>query len=43
MTGHNGILDMTISNPVLVIKGSTGHVYMTVKSSSMDGRKTDYG
>ena len=43
MTGHNGILDMTISNPALVIKGSTGHVYMTVKSSSMDGRKTDYG
>ncbi|ETJ37665.1 hypothetical protein Q604_UNBC08130G0001, partial [human gut metagenome] len=31
------------SNPALVIKGSTGHVYMTVKSSSMDGRKTDYG
>ncbi|MDO4411662.1 HtaA domain-containing protein [Cutibacterium sp.] len=43
MTGHKGILDVTFSNPSLVIKGSTGHVYLTVKSSSTDGKKTDYG
>jgi hypothetical protein len=43
MTGHHGILDMTLAEPSLQIKGSTGHLYLDVKSSSMDGKKTNYG
>ena len=43
MTGHHGILDMTLAEPSLEIKGSTGHLYLDVKSSSMDGKKTSYG
>ncbi|MCI1964421.1 MAG: HtaA domain-containing protein [Ancrocorticia sp.] len=42
-TGHDGILDLTISNPTLVVNGSTGSVYLTVKGSDMQGNKVDVG
>ncbi|MDO5750537.1 MAG: HtaA domain-containing protein [Rothia sp. (in: high G+C Gram-positive bacteria)] len=42
-TGHNGVLDTTLSNPRLEINGSTGTLYLTVKSNSMDGKPVNYG
>lgn len=42
-TGHNGILDLTLSNPRLVISGSSAKLYLTVSSSDTSGNKTNYG
>lgn len=42
-TGHGGLLDMTISNPSIVINGSNAQIYMTVASSDMSGKHTNYG
>ncbi|MGV9184077.1 HtaA domain-containing protein [Arcanobacterium canis] len=41
--GHDGKLNMTISNPSLVISGKSATLYMNVSSSSMDGKVTNYG
>ncbi|MFC5280809.1 HtaA domain-containing protein [Arcanobacterium canis] len=42
-SGHDGKLNMTISNPSLVISGKSATLYMNVSSSSMDGKVTNYG
>ena len=42
-TGHKGVLDTTLSNPRLEINGSTGTLYLTVKSNNMDGKSINYG
>lgn len=42
-SGHNGLLDMTISNPTLEIDGGRGALYLNVASSDTSGKKTDYG
>ncbi|WP_216409177.1 HtaA domain-containing protein [Arcanobacterium phocae] len=42
-TGHDGILDMTISNPSIAINGNRGSLYMTVSGSDMSGKKFNLG
>lgn len=42
-TGHNGVLDMTISNPSVAIKGSSATIYATVSSKTMEGKMVNYG
>ncbi|QOR46392.1 HtaA domain-containing protein [Trueperella pecoris] len=42
-TGHDGVLDLTISRPSLEIKGNTGALYMNVVGSDMSGNKFDLG
>ncbi|RRD51897.1 hypothetical protein EII12_06780 [Buchananella hordeovulneris] len=42
-TGHNGILDLKISNPSLVVNGNSGELYLTVSGSDMSGKKFDLG
>lgn len=41
--GHDGILDLKISNPALVIKGNSGSLYMDVLGSDMSGKKFNLG
>ncbi|WP_406709073.1 HtaA domain-containing protein [Trueperella pyogenes] len=42
-TGHDGVLDLTISRPSLTINGSSGALYMNVVGSDMSGKKFDLG
>lgn len=41
--GHDGVLDMNISNLRLDFDGATGVLYADVSSSSMDGTKQNFG
>lgn len=42
-TGHDGVLDLTISRPSLTINGNSGALYMNVVGSDMSGKKFDLG
>uniref|UniRef100_UPI002888F88D HtaACR2 integral fusion within enhanced green fluorescent protein n=1 Tax=Corynebacterium diphtheriae (strain ATCC 700971 / NCTC 13129 / Biotype gravis) TaxID=257309 RepID=UPI002888F88D len=42
-SGHHGILDLNISNPEIVFNGATGTLFAQVRSSDMEGKKSDYG
>lgn len=42
-SGHHGILDLNISNPEVVFNGATGTLFAQVRSSDMEGKKSDYG
>ncbi|XCB29328.1 HtaA domain-containing protein [Arcanobacterium hippocoleae] len=42
-TGHNGVLDIRISSPALVINGNTASLYMNVSGSDMSGNKFSLG
>ncbi|MDO4909952.1 MAG: HtaA domain-containing protein [Corynebacterium sp.] len=42
-TGHNGILDLTISSPEIVYKAGKGQLMATVVSNDMNGKAQDYG
>jgi len=39
-SGHDGILDLRISNPRVVVNGSTGTLVVDVQSSDMEGNKS---
>ncbi|WP_251152615.1 HtaA domain-containing protein [Cellulosimicrobium sp. Marseille-Q4280] len=39
-SGHDGILDLQISNPRVVVDGSTGTLVVDVRSSDMEGAKS---
>ncbi|WP_175956364.1 HtaA domain-containing protein [Schaalia sp. Marseille-Q2122] len=41
--GHNGILDLTMSNPAVQIEGNSGTLYMTVSGSDTSGNKFNLG
>ncbi len=41
--GHNGILDLTMSNPAIEINGNSGSLYLTVRGSDTSGNKFDLG
>lgn len=41
--GHNGILDLTMSNPAVDIEGNYGALYLTVSGSDTNGKKFDLG
>ncbi|RRC94509.1 HtaA domain-containing protein [Schaalia canis] len=41
--GHNGILDLTMSNPAVQINGNSGTLYMTVSGSDTSGNKFNLG
>jgi hypothetical protein len=40
-TGHDGLLDTTISNPVVTLSGDTGTLILDVAGPSMDGDQVD--
>lgn len=42
-TGHKGILDLNISNLEISFNGNSGKLIANVRSSDMEGNKTDYG
>ncbi|WP_182049380.1 HtaA domain-containing protein [Changpingibacter yushuensis] len=42
-TGHDGVLDLTMSNPTLKISGNSATLSMIVKGSDMAGTVTNYG
>ncbi|WP_182355099.1 HtaA domain-containing protein [Flaviflexus huanghaiensis] len=42
-SGHDDVLQLTMSNPSIVINGNTASLYLTVRSSSMDGVAKDHG
>lgn len=42
-TGHNGILDLSISNPEIQFEGESGKLVADVRSSTMEGEKKDFG
>ncbi|MDO4910317.1 MAG: HtaA domain-containing protein [Corynebacterium sp.] len=42
-TGHNGVLDMTISAPEIVYRAGTGQLMATVVSNDMNGNAVNYG
>lgn len=41
--GHDGILDLTLANPTLVINGNSGALYLSVTGSDMQGKKFNLG
>lgn len=41
--GHNGILDLTMSNPAVQINGNSGTLFMTVSGSDTSGNKFNLG
>lgn len=41
--GHDGILDLNISNPTIEISGDTGYLYLSVTGSDMQGNKINIG
>lgn len=42
-TGHEGILDLTMSQPALVVNGNSGSLYLTVTGSDMQGNAVNVG
>ncbi|AKA96052.1 HtaA domain-containing protein [Corynebacterium ulcerans] len=42
-SGHNGVLDLNISNVEIGFNGRSGVLYADVRSSDMQGNKSDYG
>ncbi|AFH90292.1 hemin receptor [Corynebacterium pseudotuberculosis] len=42
-SGHNGILDLRISNIAIGFNGNSGVMYADVRSSDLQGNKSDYG
>ncbi|MDO5723691.1 MAG: HtaA domain-containing protein, partial [Flaviflexus sp.] len=42
-TGHHGVLNTVMSNPSLVINGSSAQLYLTVTSQDMQGNRTNFG
>ncbi|SQG63563.1 putative cell-surface hemin receptor [Corynebacterium renale] len=42
-TGHNGVLDLKISNPEIHFNGNSGQLIAQVQSSNMEGKRTDFG
>lgn len=42
-TGHNGVLDLRMSNPQLRLAGNSGTLYMNVTGTNMSGARTNYG
>ncbi|AZA12571.1 HtaA domain-containing protein [Corynebacterium choanae] len=42
-SGHGGILDLRLSDPAVVIAGSTGQLVATVSSQDTSGNPRDYG
>ncbi|AKE40655.1 Htaa protein [Corynebacterium kutscheri] len=42
-TGHHGVLDLTIADPEVQFNGNQGELIANVKSSDIEGNRTDYG
>lgn len=42
-TGHGGVLDLTISDPTIVINRGSGTLEATVSSSDTSGKRTNHG
>lgn len=42
-SGHQGVLDVTVSNPILEVNGTSGVLYADVKTSDMSGNKKTLG
>lgn len=42
-TGHNGVLDLKISNPEIHFNGNSGQIIAQVQSSNMEGKRRDFG